>query len=90
LKGKPLHDGLLHDYQITDGSKLHLIVSPQTPNKPMKNAFVNELRLLASKWIENPNEREKFVTAFQTVNLKKRNEKLYQINFFFIGNEKYC
>ncbi len=72
LKGKPLHDGLLRDYQITDGSKLHLIISTQKStiltNKSINNTFINELRLLASKWIDNPNEREAFVTAFQIVN----------------------
>jgi hypothetical protein len=73
LKGKPLHDGLLRDYQIIDGSKLHLIVSSQnsttSASKPIiNNAFINELRLLASKWIENAHEREAFVIAFQTVN----------------------
>ncbi len=67
LKGKPLHDGSLRDYQISDGSKLHLIVST---NKPINDTFINELRLLASKWIVNPNEREAFVIAFQTVNSK--------------------
>ncbi|CAF1289191.1 unnamed protein product [Adineta steineri] len=67
LKGKPLHDGSICDYQISDGSKLHLMVSSQTtPVKSTNNAFTNELRLLASKWIENPNEREAFVIAFQT------------------------
>ena len=76
LKGKPLHDGSLRDYQIIDGSKLHLIISSQNPtttttaNKTTNNAFINELRLLASKWIDNPNEREAFVIAFQAVNLK--------------------
>jgi hypothetical protein len=34
----------------------------------MNNVLINELRLLASKWIENPNDREAFVTAFQIVN----------------------
>ncbi|CAF0926891.1 unnamed protein product [Adineta steineri] len=67
LKGKPLHDGSICDYQISDGSKLHLMVSTQTtPVKSTNNAFANELRLLASKWIENSNEREAFVIAFQT------------------------
>ncbi len=79
MKGKPLHDGLLRDYQIIDGSKLHLIISPQTSTivstKPINNAFINELRLLASKWIQNPNEREAFVIAFQTVNLKNKGKK---------------
>jgi len=65
LKGKPLHDGLVRDYQIIDGSKLHLIISPLS-TKPINNAFINELHLLASKLIENPNEREAFITAFQT------------------------
>ncbi len=71
LKGKPLHDGSLRDYQISDGSKLHLIVSTQnSTNKPINDTFINELRLLASKWIVNPNEREAFVIAFQTVKSK--------------------
>ncbi|CAF0819928.1 unnamed protein product [Rotaria sordida] len=68
LKGKPLHDGSILDYQIVDGSKLHLIISTQhstISTKPVNNAFINELYLLASKWIQNPNEREAFVTAFQ-------------------------
>jgi hypothetical protein len=50
---------------------LHLIVSTQnSTNKPINDTFINELRLLASKWIVNPNEREAFVIAFQTVNSK--------------------
>ncbi|CAF1330120.1 unnamed protein product [Rotaria magnacalcarata] len=68
LKGKPLHDGLIRDYQIVDGSKLHLIVSTQhstIPSKPVNNAFTNELHTLASKWIQSPTEREAFVNAFQ-------------------------
>ncbi|CAF4249650.1 unnamed protein product, partial [Rotaria sp. Silwood2] len=68
LKGKPLHDGSIRDYQIVDGSKLHLIISTQhstISTKPVNNAFINELDLLASKWIQNPNEREAFVNAFQ-------------------------
>jgi len=68
LKGKPLHDGSLRDHQIADGSKLHLILSTNyssIPTKTMNTAFINELRLLASKWTQNPNEREAFVTAFQ-------------------------
>jgi len=68
LKGKPLHDGSLQDHQIVDGSKLHLMISTNYSTPPIKqvnNAFINELRLLASKWIQNPNEREAFVTAFQ-------------------------
>ncbi|CAF0741723.1 unnamed protein product [Rotaria sp. Silwood1] len=68
LKGKPLHDGSVRDYQIVDGSKLHLIISTQhatTSTKPVNTAFINELHLLASKWIQNPNEREAFVNAFQ-------------------------
>ena len=71
LKGKPLHDGSICDYQITDGAKLHLIISTQsTPKKPMAaNSLTNELRTLASKWTNNPVEREAFVTAFQIVML---------------------
>ncbi|UJR13881.1 hypothetical protein I4U23_000889 [Adineta vaga] len=66
LKGKPLHDGSINDYQITDGTKLHLIISTQsTPTKPNDNGLTNELRLLASKWTNNPNEREAFITSFQ-------------------------
>lgn len=69
FKGKPLHDGSLQDHQITDGTKLHLIIVPQQSTiVPMNNVLINELRLLASKWIENPNDREAFVTAFQIVN----------------------
>jgi hypothetical protein len=50
---------------------LHLIVSTQnSTNKPINDTFINELRLLASKWIVNPNEREAFVIAFQTVKSK--------------------
>ncbi|CAF2590784.1 unnamed protein product [Rotaria sp. Silwood2] len=61
LKGKPLHDGCLSDYQITDSAKLHLIISTQySSNKPTNSAFINELRLFASKWIQNPNERDAF------------------------------
>lgn len=75
LKGKPLHDGLLSDYQIIDGSKLHLMISSSNStiisNKSINNAFTNELYLLASKWIRNPNEREIFVSNFQTVILNK-------------------
>jgi len=69
LKGKPLHDGLLRDHQIVDGSKLHLIISTHyspLPTKPVNNEFVTELHLLASKWIHNPTDREIFVTAFLT------------------------
>jgi len=68
LKGKPLHDGSLEDHHIADGSKLHLITSVHhiTPTtKPVNTAFTNELRLLAAKWIDNPNDRDAFVTAFQ-------------------------
>ncbi|CAF1007198.1 unnamed protein product [Rotaria sp. Silwood1] len=66
LKGKPLHDGCLSDYQITDGTKLHLLISTQnSTNKPTNNVLVNELRLFASKWIQNPNERDAFIIAFQ-------------------------
>ncbi|CAF1525568.1 unnamed protein product [Adineta ricciae] len=67
VKGKPLHDGSICDYQITDGAKLHLIISTQsTPTKPMAaNSLSNELRMLASKWANSPTEREAFVTAFQ-------------------------
>lgn len=36
--------------------------------KPVNSPFINELHLLASKWIQNPNEREAFVNAFQRVN----------------------
>lgn len=71
LKGKPLHDGSLRDHQIADGSKLHLILSTHStilPTKPGNIAFINELRLLAAKWINNPNDREAFITAFQKVN----------------------
>ena len=71
LKGKPLHDGSLRDHQIVDGAKLHLMLSTHTttsPSKPVNTAFTNELRLLASKWIDNPNAREAFVIAFQKVN----------------------
>ena len=71
LKGKPLHDGLLQDHQIVHGSKLHLIIPTNSSTSSMKsvnNAFVNELHLLASKWIQNSHEREAFVTAFQQVN----------------------
>jgi hypothetical protein len=50
--------------------------------------LANELRLLASKWIGNPNEREAFVIAFQMVN-SKRFEKDENIRFL-IGNEKCC
>ncbi len=86
LKGKPLHDGLLRDYQITDGSKLHLIISPQNsailPTKSINNPFLIELHILASKWIENPNEREAFVIAFQTVNLKNNKEKFHNNEIF--------
>ncbi len=46
------------------------------------NPLINELRLLASKWIENPNEREAFVTAFQIVNQRKF-EKDKNIRFLF-------
>jgi hypothetical protein len=76
LKGKPLHDGSLEDYHIADGTKLHLIVSTHystISTKPVNSAFLNELRLLASEWIQSPNEREAFVTAFQRVNNTKRN-----------------
>ncbi|CAF0897989.1 unnamed protein product [Adineta steineri] len=67
LKGKPLHDGSLEDYHIVDGSKLHLILSTNSTisTKPINNAFLNELHSLASKWIQNANEREAFVNAFQ-------------------------
>jgi hypothetical protein len=70
-----LHDGSLRDHQIADGTKLHLILSTHsspTPTKPVNNAFVNELRLLASKWIDNPNEREAFITSFQSVSSRKK------------------
>lgn len=77
LKGKPLHDGSLRDHQIVDGSKLHLMLSNNvtpSPSKPVNTAFTNELRLLASKWIDNPNDREAFIIAFQKVNFAT-NEK---------------
>jgi hypothetical protein len=47
--------------------------------KPINNAFINEIRLLASKWIQNPNEREAFVTAFQIVN---KNSTISYDNYF--------
>jgi len=95
LKGKPLHDGSLRDHQITDGSKLHLIISTHystPPTKPINTAFINELRLLASKWIQDPNECDAFVTAFQRVTNSKKNIYVNQIILFsmFIGNEKCC
>lgn len=71
LKGKPLHDGSLRDHQIIDGSKLHLMLSSHctpSPSKPVSTVFANELRQLAAKWIENANDREAFVIAFQKVN----------------------
>ena len=68
FKGKSLHDGSLGEYQIIDGSKIHLMTQVQPTIKPVNSAFVNELYLLAAKWIPNPNERDSFVTAFQKVN----------------------
>lgn len=43
-----------------------------TTTKQVNSAFINELYLLASKWIQNPNEREAFVSAFQRVNIQYR------------------
>lgn len=65
------------------------MISSQNSTKPNNNAFVNELRLLASKSIKNPNERETFVTTFQLVNLKKKNFFINKI-FVVLGNEGYC
>ena len=59
---------MISDYSIVDGSKIHLMISPV---KVEANTFVNELRLLASKWVENPNERELFVKVFQAVKFRK-------------------
>ena len=69
-KGKPLHEGTLEDCHIADGTKLHLISSSTTTpasSKPINSAFLCELQQLASKWLQNPQEREAFVNAFQKV-----------------------
>ncbi|UJR33314.1 hypothetical protein I4U23_020764 [Adineta vaga] len=63
LKGKPLHSGSLEDCHIVDGSKLHLILSSNSssiPTKSIDSAFISELKILASKWLPNPQEREAF------------------------------
>jgi hypothetical protein len=91
LKGKPLHDGSLEDHHIIDGCKLHLITSVHNiipTTKPVNTAFTNELRLLAAKWIDNPNDRETFVTAFQKVNIIDKHLEMNES--IVLGNEKCC
>ena len=78
LRGKTLHEGFLRDHQISDGCKLHIILSGSntglTSTKPSNSAFIHELQSLASKWTSNVQERDAFVTNFQTV---KRKELIY-------------
>ena len=79
LRGKPLHEGSLRDYSIADGAKLHLAVSGTLnavpTSSPTSPAFVEQLKLLAAKWTNDPKAREEFVAAFQTVaNEAKRSE----------------
>ncbi|CAF1501421.1 unnamed protein product [Rotaria sordida] len=43
-----------------------LSIAQNSTNKSINNTFLNELHLFASKWIQNPNECEAFIIAFQT------------------------
>lgn len=88
LRGKTLHDGTLADHQIVDGAKLHLIVSQLAPAKPVNNALIDQLNLLAEKWTSNPHDREIFVDGFLKVNHSRKNfDKKKYSKFSFVFQE---